>query len=167
MSSKNNDVLTLGVDIGGTKIDTALVDSSGNIITSYYRLVHPDKEPDQAIEDVIDSVNICLKESGKTASALGIGVAGQIDKVNGCVRHSPNLPEWHDVPLKARLEEALNIPVSVNNVVRVSPGVMAAWRRKGSRPRMLFVGPGIGGGIVSNGAMRKAAITCRELAILP
>jgi glucokinase len=152
---KKDNLYTLGVDIGGTKIDTAIVDASGKIVSSYYRLVDPSKDPDKTIGDVIDSVEICLTESGKVASAIGIGVAGQIDKTNGFVRHSPNLPCWHDVPLRARLEEALNIPVSVNNDVRVI--TWGEWQHgagKGINDLVcLFVGTGIGGGIVSNGQL--------------
>lgn len=144
---------TLGIDIGGTKIDTALVDSSGKIIANYYRLVDPSKNPDIAISDIIDSIRICLEESGKTASAVGVGVAGQIDKTNGIVRRSPNLPDWYDVPLRGRLEEALRIPVIINNDVRVI--TWGEWQHGAGQGIddlvCLFLGTGVGGGVVTNG----------------
>ena len=153
MNPSNNDLLTLGVDIGGTKIDTALVDASGNIVSTHYRLVDPTGDPAKTILDVIDSVKICLRQSGKTAAALGVGVAGQIDKELGLVRYSPNLPAWHNVPLGPRLNEELKIPVSVNNDVRVI--TWGEWQHgagKGEQDLVcLFVGTGIGGGIVSHG----------------
>jgi glucokinase len=155
MDSKNKDICTLGVDIGGTKINTALVDSSGNIVSSYYRLVKPSKDPGEAIADIIDSVNICLREAGKTASALGVGVAGQIDKEKGIVRRSPNLPDWFDVPLGPALETALKIPIFINNDVRVI--TWGEWQHgagKGVNDLVcLFVGTGVGGGIVSHGQL--------------
>jgi glucokinase len=153
MKPKSNDVYTIGVDIGGTKIDTALVDAAGNILTSYYRYIDPNKDPDKAMADVIESARICIQESGKTASAIGIGVAGQIDKESGIVRRSPNLPDWHDVPMKAELEDSLKIPAAVNNDVRVI--TWGEWQHgagKGVDDLVcLFVGTGIGGGIVSSG----------------
>jgi glucokinase len=153
MESRNTDTFTLGVDLGGTKIDTALVDSSGKIIYSYYRLLNPAKDPDLAIFEIVESVSICLKESGKTASGLGLGVAGQIDKTQGIVRRSPNLPDWKDVPLKSRLENLLQIPVVVNNDVRVI--ALGEWKYgtgKGINDLVcLFVGTGVGGGVVSRG----------------
>jgi glucokinase len=146
---------TLGIDIGGTKIDTALVDASGKIIANYYRFIDPSKNPDKAISDIIDSIRVCLKESGKTASAVGVGVAGQIDKTNGIVRRSPNLPDWYDVPLRGRLEEALRIPVIVNNDVRVI--TWGEWQHgagKGIDDLVcLFLGTGVGGGVVTNGRL--------------
>jgi glucokinase len=146
---------TLGIDIGGTKIDTALVDASGKIIANYYRFIDPSKNPDKAISDIIDSIRVCFQESGKTASAVGVGVAGQIDKTNGIVRRSPNLPDWCDVPLRGRLEEALRIPVIVNNDVRVI--TWGEWQHgagKGIDDLVcLFLGTGVGGGVVTNGRL--------------
>jgi glucokinase len=155
MAHENNNLLTLGVDLGGTKLDTALVDSSGSIVSSHYRLLNDSKDPDSAVAAIIDSVHVCLQESGLQASALGLGVAGQINNVNGIVRYSQNLPGWHDVPLRSRLEAALGIPVIINNDVR-----MATWGEwqygagKGINDLVcLFVGTGIGGGIVSQGRL--------------
>ncbi len=153
MDSEINNLYTLGIDIGGTKIDTALVDGSGNIITSHYRLTDQAGGPEKAIDDIIESVNICLGESGKKASAIGIGVAGQIDNNRGIVLSSPNLPDWNDVPLCSRLENALNLPARINNDVRVI--TLGEWQHgagKGVDDLVcIFVGTGVGGGVVSKG----------------
>jgi glucokinase len=152
-------IYTLGVDIGGTKIETALVDSSGKIVFSHYRLVQAGKVPDQVIADVIDSATICLKESGQKAAALGVGVAGQIDKIQGIVRRSPNLPGWQDVPLKSRLAQALNLPVAVNNDAKTI--TWGEWKHGAGQGYAdlvcLFVGTGIGGGVVSAGRLIEGA----------
>jgi glucokinase len=159
MSSENDQHVTLGVDLGGTKLDTALVDASGSILSSHNRLLNDAKDPDSAVAAIIESVNICQRESGRRASALGLGVAGQIDKVNGVVRYSPNLPVWHDVPLRSRLEVALGIPVVLNNDVRMI--TWGEWRHgagKGVNDLVcLFVGTGIGGGVVSHGHMLEGS----------
>ena len=148
MISPNNQFFTLGVDLGGTKVDTALVDASGNILTTYYRLLDKSKKPDKVITAIVDSVNICCNQAGYKPAALGLGVAGQIDKAAGLVRDSPNLPDWHDVPLRAKLEEALGIPVIINNDVRVI--TWGEWQHgagKGLKDMVcVFVGTGIGGG---------------------
>ena len=152
MNSQSN-IYTLGVDLGGSKIETALVDVSGKIVASHRRLLTPDKQPDSTISAVLDSLNICLKESGLKASALGIGVAGQIDKTQGIVRHSPNLPGWLDIPLKERLEKALGVPVLVNNDAKAI--VWGEWKHGAGQGFQdvvcLFLGTGIGGGVVSGG----------------
>jgi glucokinase len=146
---------TLGVDIGGTKIETALVDAAGTILISHYRLIDPGKDPSKTIQDIIDSAHICYREAGKTASAVGIGVAGQIDKTNGIVRRSPNLPDWKDVELGAGLKTGLGIPVSINNDVRVI--TWGEWQHGAGQGLSdlvcLFVGTGVGGGVVSGGRL--------------
>jgi glucokinase len=159
MDPKSNDIYTLGVDLGGTKIDTALVDSTGKIIYSHYRVLNPAKDPDVAMSEIVDSIRICLKESGKDASGLGVGVAGQIDRIKGVVRRSPNLPNWKDVHLKTRLEEQLQFPVFLNNDVRVI--TLGEWQYgagKGINDLVcLFVGTGVGGGIVSRGQLLEGS----------
>jgi glucokinase len=159
MDSKYKNLYTLGVDLGGTKIDTALVDFCGNIVCSHYRFINPTRNPDIAISEIIDSVQICLKKTGKVASSLGLGVAGQIENIKGIVRRSPNLPDWKDVPLKARLEESLQIPVTINNDVRVI--TWGEWKHGAARGLndfvCLFLGTGIGGGIVSKGQLLEGS----------
>jgi glucokinase len=156
ITMKNNkNVLTLGIDIGGTKIDTALVDSSGKIIASHYRLVQTDKGVEQAIADIVDSVQICLRASGQKAAAVGVGVAGQIDKQSGIVLRSPNMPEWINVPLKERLAQALSLPVAIDNDAKaITRGEWLHGAGRGCDDLVcLFVGTGIGGGVVSGGRL--------------
>ncbi|HSW56887.1 MAG TPA: ROK family protein, partial [Dehalococcoidales bacterium] len=156
---KNKPVLTLGVDIGGTKIDTALVDSAGKIVASHYRLLPAEKAVEQAIAGIVESVQICQGESGQKAAALGVGVAGQIDKKQGVVRRSPNLPEWLDVPLKNRLEKTLGLPVAIDNDARtITRGEWKHGAGQGCDHLVcLFVGTGIGGGVVSGGYLLEGA----------
>jgi glucokinase len=148
-------LFTLGIDLGGTKIDTALVDASGKILASHYRLVQTGKGPQQAIADIADSARLCLRQAGQKATALGLGVAGQIDAVRGIVRRSPNLPDWLDVPLKDSLSAVLGIPVFINNDTRLI--TLGEWRHgagQGCNDLVcLFVGTGIGGSVVSGGRL--------------
>jgi glucokinase len=82
---------------------------------------------------------------------VGIGIAGQVD-LKGIVRYAPNL-KWQDVPLKDKLEAKLGKPVIVTNDVRAA--TWGEWRYgsgKGLQDLVvLFVGTGIGGGVVSGG----------------
>ncbi len=148
-------MFTLGIDIGGTKVDTALVDASGHIAASYYRFLRQDKDPEQTISGIIDSIKICQKQTGVTAEAIGIGVAGQIDKATGTVLQSPNLPEWRDVPLGMSLAREFHIPVSVDNDVRVI--TWGEWKHGAGQGMddlvCLFVGTGVGGGVVTGGRL--------------
>lgn len=147
-----NDVLTIGVDLGGTKVKTALVDTRGQIMSVHTYPTTIEKGPEGVIADILLCVKNCLGQvSESDAQALGIGVAGQVD-LNGVVRYAPNL-DWRNIALKAKLEEQLNMPIVVVNDVRAA--TWGEWRfgagRNVSDLVVLFVGTGIGGGIVTGG----------------
>jgi glucokinase len=89
---------------------------------------------------------------GPTPAAVGVGVAGQVDARSGVVYFAPNLG-WREVPLQEELERALELPVIVTNDARA-----AAWGewlygagQGGNDLVCLFVGTGIGGGMISGG----------------
>ncbi|MGH9825797.1 MAG: ROK family protein, partial [Blastocatellia bacterium] len=144
--------LTLGVDLGGTKIKTALVDSSGRVVDSKLFPTDSSRGADVVIQAIAESA-LRFLGGASPAKALGIGVAGQVDKT-GTVRFAPNLG-WTDVPLGSELRRVLGIPVVVVNDVRA-----AAWGevQHGAGVGVeelvcVFVGTGIGGGIVTGGRM--------------
>lgn len=144
----------IGVDLGGTKIEMALVDKKGqasnnikiptNVLGGYTTI---EKDIFQNVEE--------LKKSAKgPIFGIGIGAPGQIDAHDGSIRFAPNL-KWTNVPLKTNLEKLLKLPVAITNDVRA-----AAWGEwlhgagQGSQDIVcLFIGTGIGGGIVSGGQM--------------
>ncbi len=141
--------LTLGVDLGGTKVKTALVDGNGQILLIYTYPSHPEKGPEGIIADLLTCIDRCLHKTRQEVQALGIGIAGQVD-FEGIVRYAPNL-KWRNVPLKEKLEKNLGIPVVAINDVRAA--TWGEWRFGSGRGVddlvVLFVGTGIGGGVVS------------------
>ena len=92
------------------------------------------------------------KSAGSRPAAMGVGVAGQIDEQRGVVRFAPNLV-WREVPLGAGLSSALDLPVAVTNDVRAA--TWGEWLHGAGRGTddliCVFVGTGIGGGVVSSG----------------
>jgi glucokinase len=147
------EVLTVGVDLGGTKVNIALVDVSGRLLATQKFSTHPDKEPERVIADVLTGIDNCLSKAGEEAKAVGVGVAAQVDS-SGVVQGSPNLG-WRNVPLKKKLEAQIDVPVVVTNDVRAV--TWGEWRHGAGRGvdnlAVLFVGTGIGGGVVSGGKL--------------
>ena len=143
--------LTLGVDLGGTKVNVGLVDSVGHLLWAHKSLIHSSKEPELVIADILACVDVCLNKTGQKANALGIGIAAQVDR-EGVVRGSPNLG-WRNVPLKKKLERQLGLPVLVTNDVRAA--TWGEWLYGSGRGvedlAVLFVGTGVGGGVISGG----------------
>lgn len=143
---------TLGVDLGGTKIAAALVDDDGKILAEHTAPTGADREASAVIADIVHILRERLGRGARDASALGIGVAGQIDPDDGTVLDAPNL-RWHRVPLGAELSSALELPVVVTNDVRAATWG-EWWHGAGRGERDLvtvFVGTGVGGGVVSGG----------------
>ncbi len=149
----NSEVMTIGVDLGGTKVETALVDAAGRILVSRRQPTNPERGPDAVVASIVADIKTCQVEAGKTAEGIGVGVAGQLDRT-GTLRFSPNLG-WRNVSLKRKLEDALDIPVVINNDVRAA--TWGEWRHGAGQGVddmvCLFVGTGIGGGVVSGGQL--------------
>lgn len=146
--------ITLGVDLGGTKVGVAVIDGAGNIIFSSRHSTNPQKGPGGVIADIITYVKDCLGKTSEDILALGIGVAGQVEPSAGNVRFAPNLG-WQNVPLKDELEKGIGLPVIVINDVRAATyGEWLYGAGKGVDDLVgVFVGTGIGGGVISGGRM--------------
>jgi glucokinase len=143
------ETLTLGVDLGGSKVNIGLVDVGGRLLSAQKFSTHFDKEHERVIADVIAGIDRCLSKAGQEAKAVGIGIAAQVDS-RGVVQGSPNLG-WRNVPLKKELEARIDVPVVVTNDVRAA--TWGEWRYGSGRGvnhlAVLFVGTGIGGGVIS------------------
>jgi glucokinase len=153
MKREISKTLTLGVDLGGTKVEVALIDGEGSYLFSKRFLTKSERGPESIIKDIKEAVDSSLKETGLEAKALGIGAAGQIDS-KGVIRAAPNLP-FNNEPIQERLESELGIPVVVTNDVRAA--TFGEWKYGSGRGEdnlvVIFVGTGIGGGVVSDGRL--------------
>lgn len=153
MGAQMKTPLAVGVDLGGTKVETALVDSHGEVVSSHRSPTHPEKGADKIVEDIARCVELCLRKGRGEAQAVGIGIAAQVDR-SGLIRFSPNLG-WKDFPLRAKLEERLGLPVVVSNDVRAA--AVGEWRFGAGKGVddlvVVFVGTGIGGGVVIGGQL--------------
>jgi glucokinase len=148
--------LTIGVDVGGTKVAGGLVDVDGTVLAER-RAATPSTSPEQVIEVVASVVEALLDEAGgRPVEAVGLGAAGLIDEHRSTVVFAPNLV-WRHEPIRERLTKRLGLPVVVEN-----DGNAMAWAeyqfgagRDVGDLVCLTVGTGIGGGLVLNGALRR------------
>lgn len=148
--------LTIGVDIGGTKVLGGVVDPEGKVLETCRR---PTPANDvAATRDVI--IEVVRELAGKhEVEAVGIGAAGWIDATRSTVLFAPNLA-WRNEPLREYVSAAVDVPVVVENDANA-----AAWAefRYGAAEDaddsmvMFTVGTGIGGGIVLGGQLLRGA----------
>ncbi|QLQ11440.1 MAG: ROK family glucokinase [Nocardioidaceae bacterium] len=149
------DALTVGIDIGGTKVLSGVVDGSGNVIE---RLRRPTLGSDvRAVEDTIVEV---VKEFGSRydLAAVGIGAAGFVDATRSIVMFAPHLA-WRNEPLRASVAERVRLPVVVDNDANAA-GLAECRFGAGVGHRYVMcatLGTGIGGALLIDGRIHRGA----------
>jgi len=147
----------VGVDLGGTSMKVIVADSRYNILASGKKKTEVGPKPKTLINDIAGLVERAAADAGVKVRALGgvsIGAPGSIDVARGVVTDAPNLG-WRNVKLAAELKSRLGVPVVVDNDVNV--GVVGE-HALGAGERVselvgVFVGTGIGGGIICGGEL--------------
>ena len=146
-----------GVDLGGTKIQTVIVDPRHKVLGQARRPTPTAGGP----KDVKDAIAAALAEAAdgagvKTAelSGIGVGSPGEIDPETGAVSQARNLPGWEgSYPLAEALTEACGAPTAVGNDVQVATN--AEFELGAGKPYRsllgVFWGTGVGGGLVLDG----------------
>jgi glucokinase len=147
----------IGIDLGGTKLNVGLVDKEGNIVDKILVKTDIDGGPVAIINQMKTAIKDLMAKHKKQPTAVGVGLAGQITR-DGSVSFAPNL-KWKDIPFKKMLHQEVNLPIHVMNDVRAA--TWAEWNvgsGKGSSDILcIFIGTGIGGGIVSGGHLLTGA----------
>jgi glucokinase len=144
--------LTIGVDIGGTKIAAGVVDEDGNILSTFKV---PTPHGADAIVEAIASA-VAGARTGHEIVGVGIGAAGYVNRQRSTVYFAPNI-DWRQEPLKQKVEERVGLPVVVENDANA-----AAWGEykfgagKGHRNVIcITLGTGLGGGIIIGNKLRR------------
>jgi glucokinase len=153
----------IGVDVGGTKILAGIVElSSGKVVASAKKKTVGNKEKDLAnriivtIEDCLATANLSAADS---PGSIGVGAAGQINRDRGELVFAPNLGAPPNYPIARTLSERFKLPVKLGNDVEVATvGELHFGAGKGSKNFVcVFVGTGIGGGIVQDGVIYRGS----------
>jgi len=145
--------LIVGVDVGGSKINSILTDADGKIKAKDLRDTRANRGPDSVIERIIESIRQVAW--GDTVEGIGVGAAGACDTVNGVITSSPNLPQWENIPLRDIIQREFDCPVYLHNDATLA--ALGEHRFGGGRDidNMIYVGvgTGIGGGIIIGGKL--------------
>ena len=146
-----------GIDLGGTKIQTAIVGAEGDVLGQSRRPTPTEGGPGDVAAEMAAALREAAEEAGvETGALLGVGVGspGDADEATGVVSGARNLPGWEgSFPLAATLREALGTEVRVGNDVQVATEAefhLGAGREFQSLLGV-FWGTGVGGGLVLDG----------------
>ena len=111
--------LIVGVDLGGTKIVTGVINTKGEVIGSPVKVATNAEEPAESIiKRMIDSIHLSISNASSTTDdvmGIGIGSPSPLDIKNGIILTTQNLPTLHYYKLKEKIYNAFKVPVFVNN----------------------------------------------------
>lgn len=145
----------VGVDIGGTTIKMAFIDTYGDIVKKWEIPTNTKNEGKQITADISKAIFMQLDELNEPKTKLagiGVGAPGFINMDTGFIYKAVNIG-WTDFPLKDRLEVETGLPVVVDNDANLA-ALGEMWRGAGDGAKNLLLvtlGTGVGGGIVANG----------------
>ncbi|MCI0336376.1 MAG: ROK family protein [Acidobacteria bacterium] len=156
MSDKNN---YIGIDIGGTNIKAALVNTdTGEIAATRSTPTQAREGHDAVIAQMavlVQEIIITSQLSKDGVGGIGVGLPGSLDNEKGTTIFLPNLPgNWRNVPVRDLLSKLANLPVALINDARAM--TLGEWKfgaGRGVDTACYTLGTGIGGGLVINGRL--------------
>jgi glucokinase len=156
--SKKHNLPVLVIDLGGTKMLAAIISNEGQVLAQERILTLADEGPESVINrmlSVIDHLLTLRDIAPHQLDSISIAAAGVINLDQGIITVSPNLPGWHNVPLRDIMNEKYKINTFlVNDANAAALGEHRFGAGKGVNNLIyLTVSTGIGGGIIINGKL--------------
>ncbi len=140
----------IGVDVGGSKIEAALV-SDWKILKKVKRKTGAEKGREAVLKNIISAIE---KVFDSSVSAIGIGIAGPVNPEKSVVVQSPHTPCLVNVPVKEILEKTFKVKVVLDNDARMF--TLGAHRIYGAKNMVaLTLGTGVGGAAIVNNKLEK------------
>jgi glucokinase len=153
--------IIVGVDLGGTNLRMAVFER-GERIAEHKERVGTERDP----ESLADRIAGYVRDASPAGAPVGIGIAAMLRDHDGVVNLAPNL-EWSDVPFGALVRERLpGRTIGVyNDVNAITYGEWACGAGRGVDNLIaVYVGTGIGGGIIAHGQLVTGAHNaCAEI----
>lgn len=153
----------LGIDLGGTKVLAAVLDAQGRIIARARAKTQAWRDDEEVFRTITHTSHRAIEKAGvkpTEIAAVGIGAPGPIDFDTGYIIETANL-KFKNFPLGPRLAEEFKRPTLVENDVNAGLyGELKAGAARGASEVLgVFIGTGIGGGLIVNGALYRGFST--------
>jgi glucokinase len=163
MAPENPQLLTIGVDLGGTNLRIAAYSPDIGVLHSIALPTRLEAGPLAVVGDMCDAILELLARYSDTHSLAGIGVGspGPLELPAGRLHHPPNLPGWDGFHLLGEMEKRLRLPVAVEsdaNVAVLAEYTLGLGMELGVESLcMLTLGTGVGNGIILDGKLWHGA----------
>ena len=163
--------LVVGVDVGGTTIKAALLDSDGLEYGHSERPTPRHVGPDAVIATIIRTIVELRARISEAARlrAVGLVVPGVVDAQQGIAVYAANIG-WRELPLRQIVAEAIGLPVVLDHDVRAAGLAELEWGAGRGLQEVLFValGTGVAGAVITRGeAYAGATGRAGELGHIP
>ena len=154
-----NHVIT--IDVGGTKILTALLNDKRKIVDRVKLATDATKGADFIVQCIVDAINQLLNNTKvkiESVKALSLGVPGTVNPESGIIFAAPNL-NIKNYNIKKELQKHFDVPVLLENDVNMAGlGIkLFEYDNKVNNMLVVFVGTGIGGALIFNGRMYRGS----------
>ena len=148
--------LTIGIDVGGTKVLGGVVDEAGKVLTTARK--DTPRQGGSALTQTIADVAKELLQQHSVAS-VGVSAAGFVSSDRKTMLATPNIADWNGVDLDNQLTKLIGLPVVIENDANAAAWGEARFGAGRGKEHMLMltVGTGIGGGIIVNGELYRGA----------
>lgn len=145
----------LGIDLGGTSIKSAIVDSKGKIIKQFRADSYSNKNPKAVITQIELCINELLKGFNKKVLGIGIGAPGVVTK--GIVKYPPNFKAWKEVNLKKHFEKKYKLETEVDNDANCAGMAELKFGHGKKYKNFIFLtlGTGVGGAMIIDGKLYR------------
>jgi glucokinase len=153
--------MKIGIDLGGSNLRAAIVGEGAALANVHKEAVGEPRDPDTIVERIAAACEaLAANERGVS---VGVGIAAMLRDREGTVANSPHL-RWRDVPFGKLLARRLGPRFAVgvyNDVNAIVYGEASAGAAVGCRDVLgVYVGTGIGAGLIVNGALVEGATNC-------
>ncbi len=152
----------IAIDLGGTNLRVAGVDTEGRVVHLSRDETGASGGPESVLGRLVGglrSVDDRLRMSGWNVVGASLGVPGVISRREGVVASSPNLPGWKKIPLLDLIREKVDLPLMMENDANAALyGEFWMGAARGRRTAVLMtLGTGVGGGILIDGRLLRGA----------
>ena len=148
----------IGIDFGGTTIKSAVVENARVLLhgPAIDTQLHHSAE---SLVDEIVHVVATLRTVHPSAAAIGVGLPGFVDSVNGIVHSLTNVAGWSEVPLRSILSERTGLPAIIENDANAM--AYGEWKYGAAIGAMhavcITLGTGVGGALILDGKLYRGA----------
>ncbi len=150
----------LAADLGGTQIRVALCDVQGQILRRLARPTQAAEGPEAVIRRLIEAIGETIGDT-PVAQVIGAGIVapGPLDPIAGIILDPPNLPGWHNVPLRNIISAHFGLPTFLGNDANLAALAEYTFGAGRGRPDMIYltISTGVGSGIIVDGRLLLGA----------